>query len=329
MKIAIIYNLNEHNAWYEADFDIPETIDAISNALGGLWEISLLQVTRDNYPTTISQLLKEWFDIVFNLTEGYPGESRESVWPILLEQFQIQYTGPWPKNLSLTLDKQLTKDVLYRKFSSLIIKDFKISPCDNIDSILVETILEKLKFPLFIKFNAEWSSLWIDSKSIVSNGNKLMEKIKELRRQFQFADILVEEFFDGIDLSVTYIEWLWVFWPVRYVYNNESNIYNYEMKIFDYNEAVDVQSFSDNYSEEVKNISENIVKYLWLEGYARIEFRISGNELRLIEINNQVCFLPEGAFVQAVSMSTGMTFKEIVWHILSYRLQNPIIYPLI
>jgi hypothetical protein len=36
MKIGLLYNLNQQNSWYEADFDTPETIVALKDSLDNI-----------------------------------------------------------------------------------------------------------------------------------------------------------------------------------------------------------------------------------------------------------------------------------------------------
>jgi D-alanine-D-alanine ligase len=50
--------------------------------------------------------------IVFNITEGLYGVSREAQVPAMLEMLQIPYTGSDPLTLAICLDKSRAKEIL-------------------------------------------------------------------------------------------------------------------------------------------------------------------------------------------------------------------------
>lgn len=331
MKIWLLYNLNEHNAWYEADFDDNYTIKILQHTICEIFpqsELILLQSKRDNYAKLISTIEKSKFDIIFNITEWYPWESRESVWPIILEQLCVQYTWPRPKNLAITLDKNCTKKLLQQKLKNFLINDYLIFSKIPITKDYINKICNGLNFPLFIKYNSEGSSLGIDTNSIVYNKNDLFEKILEMREKAPFTDILVEEYIDGVDISVSYVEGSWFFWPVQYSYSNGKKIYDYEMKIFDYNNSVEVLQSNFSNNSEIIELSKTIVNELNIEWYARLEFRISKENIFFLEINNQLCLMPENAFMEAIIKNSNYSYKDIIEHIIKYKIQNPISYPL-
>lgn len=331
MKIWLLYNLNENNIWYEADFDDDYTIKILQNTICEIFpneEIVLLQSKRDNYSELIKIIEKSKFDIIFNITEWYPWESRESVWPIILEQLCIQYTWPRPKNLTITLDKKITKKLLESKIKNFLSKDYIIPSKISVTDKYVEKVTEELSFPLFVKFNSEGSSFWIDKYSIVNNKYELFQKVLKMRNIANFADIIVEEYIDGTDLSVSYVEWLWFFGPVQYKYTSNKKIYDYDMKIFDYHKSVEViqSNFFDN--SKIIELSKIIVDELNIEWYARLEFRITNKNIFFLEINNQLCLMPENAFMEAILKNSHYTYKDIIAHIVNFKLQNPIFYPL-
>lgn len=328
MKIGLLYNLNQNNEWYEADFDNEYTITTIKNSLEKIekWNtVELLQVNRNNYDTICNKLQNEKFDIIFNITEWYPWESRESVWPIIMEQLWVLYTWPRPKNLSITLDKSLTKKLLKEKLKDFLSDEFIIYSNEIINNDIINKISNTIWFPLFIKFNSEWSSFWIDQNSIIYNRTLLKEKLFQLRWDYHFADILVEKYIDGEDISVSYVEWLWIFWPVKYEYSNNSKIYDYNMKIFDYNDTVNIVH-SYNKNQEILEISKKIVEILHLEWYARIEFRVHNDEIFILEVNNQLCLMPENSFIEAIIKNSKYSYDDIIWHIINQRIKYPIKY---
>lgn len=86
--------------------------------------------------------------------------------------------------------------------------------------------------------------------------------------------MLVEEFIPGKDLSVTYVEGIGFAKPMQYDYPKGKEFYDYELKIFDYQE-IDL-SLPVIPREIEKKILENcrgIVEFLEISRYCRIEVR--------------------------------------------------------
>src|SRR3954470_17252170 len=91
-----------------AEWDGPETIDAVENALSALGKVIRLEADED-FP---SRLRAARPDIVFNIAEGLVGVNREAHVPAICEFFGIPYSGSDPFTLSLCLDKARTKEAL-------------------------------------------------------------------------------------------------------------------------------------------------------------------------------------------------------------------------
>src|SRR5512141_2794427 len=112
MRIALTHNLKLSNAEEEAEFDSPETIEALSTALVRAGH----QVERIEVSGPASHLVArlEAFapDLIFNTAEGRRGRFREAFFPALFEELGFPYTGSDAYALAVTLDKQLTKLIL-------------------------------------------------------------------------------------------------------------------------------------------------------------------------------------------------------------------------
>src|SRR3954447_12285960 len=112
MRIALTHNVRMTAAEEEAEFDSPETIDAIARAL----EKSGHRVERIEVTGPASRLVArlEAFapDMVFNIAEGRRGKMRRGFYPALFDELGIEATGSDAYALCVTLDKALTKKVL-------------------------------------------------------------------------------------------------------------------------------------------------------------------------------------------------------------------------
>src|SRR3954467_4427364 len=89
-----------------AEWDGPETIDAVENALSQLGKVIRLEANED-FPARLRAARP---DVVFNIAEGLHGVNREAHVPAICEFFGIPYSGSDPYTLSLCLDKGKPKE---------------------------------------------------------------------------------------------------------------------------------------------------------------------------------------------------------------------------
>src|SRR5690606_36076158 len=98
------------------------------------------------------------------------------LYPSILTQLDIPYTGSDPFTCAMTLDKNLTK---------LAIAQVEVT---TPKSILVQKESElkghQLRFPLMLKPNAEGSSKGITPDSVVENQNELNERLGPLLKKY-------------------------------------------------------------------------------------------------------------------------------------------------
>jgi len=94
--------------------------------------------------------------MVFNITEGLHGESRESHIPCFLEMLGIPYTGSGPLTLSVCLDKVRTKEVLLSY--GIPTANYQVFETHK------DKIKRGLKFPLIVKLAGEGSSMGLSEK---------------------------------------------------------------------------------------------------------------------------------------------------------------------
>ena len=114
--VGITYDLRQHylelgfGEEETAEFDRPETIDAIDEALQQLGYAT----DRIGHILSLTRRLAagDRWDMVFNIAEGLRGFGREAQVPALLDAFDIPYTFSDPLVLSLTLHKGMTKRVI-------------------------------------------------------------------------------------------------------------------------------------------------------------------------------------------------------------------------
>lgn len=109
-KAALVANISRGTGGdvpdEEAEYDSPETVEAIASALrsSGL-DVQIIEAGRD----LPEKLVKENIGFVFNIAEGRGGRDREAQVPALLSLLDIPYSGSDALVMSVTLDKAMCK----------------------------------------------------------------------------------------------------------------------------------------------------------------------------------------------------------------------------
>ena len=303
-KVAILFNLNRYQFEYEAEFDSELTIDSIYKVLSKKYEVKKIEADKEF--KWIGELNQYQPNLVFNVCEGYNGPARESVYGGILEQFKYNYTGPDSTNLLMCHNKFLVKNLLKNYIDCP--KGYSVCEEKDID------LLRNIRFPAIVKLNSEGSSMGMDEKSIVNSYGELKNQVLSLIQRYD-RNVLVEEYVDGQDLSMIYIEGIGALGPC--IVNCDSEFYDYEMKTIN-DDAVDIQTTTGEF-DALKNIVLTIAEKLDIKGYAKIDFRKKDDKYYLIEVNSQVSFHPTGEFITCAK-TDGYSFDYIINYIVERAL---------
>lgn len=197
MRIGITYDLqadylaegmSEEQA---AEFDRPDTIEAIELALRGL---GFVTDRIGNIRRLAGRLVAgDRWDMVFNIAEGVRGFGREAQVPALLDAYHIPYTFSDPLVLSLTLHKGMTKRV---------VRDLGI-PTPDFAVVEDESDIDRigLPLPLFAKPVAEGTGKGIGAASRIRTRSELFAVCRRLLGEFE-QPVLVEIFMPGREFTV-------------------------------------------------------------------------------------------------------------------------------
>lgn len=171
-----------------AEFDTPETIVAVADAIAAGGHDVVVIEADDSF---VDRIREERVDIVFNMSEGVRGESREAHVPAILEMLNIPYTGSGVLSLALSLDKPMSKRVL--SASNI--------PTPRFVSLPPGTCEAALPFPLFVKPALEGSSMGVGPQSLVRTPAELSRAVRFVHGQYE-QDALVEAFLPGREFTV-------------------------------------------------------------------------------------------------------------------------------
>lgn len=198
MRVGLTYDLRDdylaagYSEVETAEFDQPETIDAIAGAL----QRQGLAVDRIGSAQQLTARLVagDRWDLVFNFCEGLYGFGRESLVPALLDAWQIPYVFSDPLACALTLHKGMAKHVV--RGHGLATPDFAVieSPADLAAGL-------PLRYPLFAKPVAEGTGKGISIASRIDSPGMLEAVCRALLEEHR-QPVLVEEFLPGREFTV-------------------------------------------------------------------------------------------------------------------------------
>lgn len=298
----------------DLEFDYPETIAAIDAALSTAHTVKKVECTCE-LEHWIAELRQFSPDIALNVAEGYFGSAREAFFPNLLEQMQIKYVGSDTTVMLFGQNKALCKSLANSMGMNTPRWGLINDPSDIVD------LQTRLKFPLFVKPNSEGSSLGIDAGSIVKNASELAQRAAFVLTHYK-CPALVEEFIDGIDLSVSFVEGLGtlMFGPIAYDIG-DSTIYDYEWKkrSFKYPSIVVPYNLLPPLANRMLLAScLSFVEALGVRGYARADYRLSKDGVAyFLEINTQVEMAPNAEFAAPI-IDAGYSFRDILLHLITH-----------
>lgn len=198
MRIGITYDLREeylaagHTEEETAEFDRPDTIDAIDHALRSLGHET---VRIGSARRCVERLAAgERWDLVFNICEGLRGLGRESQVPALLEIYDIPYTFSDPVVMGLCMHKGLAKAIVAREGIP--------TPAFFVAAQAADLDGHGLSYPLFIKPLGEGTGKGITPASIIADDDELRSRAGAMLERFR-QPILVESYLPGREFTVS------------------------------------------------------------------------------------------------------------------------------
>jgi len=208
MRIAVLANLKNNAPHYEGmpddkwdDLDSPRTVEGIVGALRRLGHEAEFFEANILPPFNLVEKLTDYQpDLCFNIAESHFGDARESQIPAVLEMLRLPYTGSKLLTLALALDKAMTKRILQNH--GLPTPEFQVF--ERGDEPINLTLLNEdgeLRFPLFVKPNAEGTSIGVSAESIVRTVAELRFRVADHLRRYN-QPILVERFVQGREVLV-------------------------------------------------------------------------------------------------------------------------------
>ncbi len=299
-----------------AEWDTWDTINAVKDALECYNDVTLIEADS----TALEKLKEKKPDIVFNISEGFNGVSREAQIPAILDMLQIPYSGSDPLTLSTCLDKARTKEILsYHK-----IPNSKFFVAESLN----QTAHHGLNYPLMVKPVSEGSSKGIFLSSFVKNDKELKKEVERILSEYGQA-ALIEEFLPGREFTVAIIgngseaEAL----PIVEINYEEFPdgfipIYSYEAKwILDTKEnPLEVftcpAKINSKLEGKIKTAALNAYHVLRCRDWSRIDVRLdAAREPNIIEVNPLPGILPdvkENSCFPKAARTAGLGYNDMI-----------------
>ncbi len=196
MQVGLTYDLRDDyvaagfSKLETAEFDRPETIDAIETELIALGHtVDRIGGARQ---LTARLLDGHGWDLVFNICEGLHGFGREALVPAILDAYCVPYTFSDPLVCAVTLHKAVAKRVI--RDHGLPTPDFALVESME-DLARIDMLL-----PLFAKPVAEGTSKGITTASVIRRRADLRRVCRELLETYR-EPVLVETFLPGREFT--------------------------------------------------------------------------------------------------------------------------------
>jgi len=313
MRIALTHNLRLTDSVEEAEFDTPETIDAIVAALkADGHEVDRLDVTGPA-SRVVARLEAFAPDLIFNTAEGKRGRVRRAFYPLLFEELGFPYTGSDAYVLAVTLDKNLTK--------KLLLAHGVPAPLGRLMTLasLHAGALDDLVYPVICKPNYEGSSKGIGANAVAEDPVQLARLVEELAPIY--TDVLVERYIPGVDVVVGFLEGGpngGILEPMEHVidaaYPRRYDVFDFELKHHQQH-FVTYRIPSELPAQQiqrVRQLAERVVAALDLRDTATMDFRVARDgEIYFLSATALPTLQPD-AHLALAAIQAGITYEQFI-----------------
>lgn len=246
------------------------------------------EINRGDFSVTLDNGNTLKFDVCFNIIHGTPGENGilQAYWDAIGQQ----YTGCDFYQSALTFNKKDTLAVL-SKYGIPSAKSIYLRQGENID---VDTIVEELGLPVFVKPNQSGSSLGI---SKVKEKSELIAATEVAFKED--SEILIEGFLNGMEVSVGVIDFKGetiVLGITEIVPTNE--FFDYEAKYEGASEEITPARIDEETTKRVEEIAKRAYNSLGMSGFSRSEYILMDGIPYMLEMNTNPGFSPASILPQ-------------------------------
>jgi len=302
-------------------FEIKTQYDVVSTLRADGHEVLPLGVQYDLKP--IRDAIEDWKpDVVFNLLIEFHGETvyGQNI-ASFLELLRVPYTGANPRGQVLAQGKDLSKKLL--KYHRIPVPAFHVFPIGR--KIRRPA---RLRFPLIVKSVLEDASIGISQASVVDSDEKLEERVLFIHNLVGTAAI-AEQYIAGREIYVGVLgnERLRVLpvWELKFEslppgalpIATERVKHNPKYQARRGVTQGPAAGLSPSLDARIRGAAKRICRVLELDGYVRIDFRLSEDGVPyFIEANPNPEIASAEEFAQS-ALFDGMSYKDLLNRILA------------
>ncbi|HWL95324.1 MAG TPA: D-alanine--D-alanine ligase [Phycisphaerae bacterium] len=322
LKIGLTYDLRAdylaegYGELETAEFDRPDTIEAIENALRQLGH----QTDRiGHFKNLVKRVANgDRWDMVFNIAEGMHGIGREAQVPALLDAYEIPYTFSDPLVSALTLHKALAKRAV--RDAGIPTAEFFVVECEaDIERV-------NLPYPVFAKPNNEGTAKGIDATSKINSPDELAQVCRRLLAEYQ-QPVLVETFLPGREFTVGIVG---TGPAARIVGTTEiilmdradPEVYSYKNKEY-CEELVKYARPEGTIVRRAEEISLAAWRVLGCRDGGRVDVRADAKgDVKFLEVNPLAGLHPEHSDLPIICTLHGISYQELIRMIVDSALER-------
>jgi D-alanine-D-alanine ligase len=234
----------------------------------------------------------------------------------LLELLRVPYTGCNPRGLILARSKSLSKKLL--AYHRIPVPDFLVIPKGH-----RTRRPRKLEFPLIVKSLMEHSSFGIAQASLVEDDEKLAERVTFVHENVG-TDAIAERFIEGREIYVGVLgnDRLIALPPIELVFEkmpaNAALIATAKVKhdlAYQAKRGIALKAaegIEPDVMERIARFAKRIYKTLELDGYARIDFRLSASNIPYFLDANPNPDISDGEELASAAALVGMNYGDLI-----------------
>jgi D-alanine-D-alanine ligase len=313
------YSEREINEW-KTEYDVVSTLRAAGH------EVRPLGVYDELRP--IREAFESWKPhVVFTLLEEFRGQAMyDQNVASYLELMRIPYTGCNPRGLMLARGKDLSKTLVH--YHRIPVPGFMVVPKGR-----KVRRPARLALPLIVKSLSEDASLGISQASVVNSDDKLAERVAFIHNSIGTA-ALVEQYIEGREIYVGVLGnerlrvlpvWELQFgdmpqdaWPIATEKVKHDTDYQERRRIL-HGPAKDL---APELSTRIQRAAKRIYRTLELDGYARIDFRLTAeNVAYFLEANPNPEIAASQEFATAAKHD-GLEYPELLQRIVALGMRR-------
>lgn len=284
-----------------------QEIDCLQEALDSLGYKHDTISPEPSLPDFLKRIVKNSkVDAVFNLVEGYRGNSWGEPWiASFYEAFSVPYTGSPPATLSLCLDKRRTRAVLHHA-------GYPVPPAVVIQDLNLDGNLDSIEYPVILKPACRDASEGLTAACVVNGFDQLNAQAERLATE-GLLPLLAEKFIEGREFSTALIQRQ--DWEVVAVFEVDFSglppdhpaVLCFEAKWK--TDSVAYQGTTTNPLDDdpeieacLKELGINVAREVGLRDYARIDFRTAPDgQHYIIDVNPNPDISSSSGFFRALA----------------------------